>query len=288
MTLHSFPPRKQAIKQRSGFTLIELLVVISIITLLISILLPALAKARAAARLTQCQANLRQVGIGAWGYATQNKGAAPIYANPSQTMTPTIHGYYQSNPVFMQFARDYLAVPDPTYVVVKGVLQCPERSLAGLPVVYYPSYMGGQAVAGKYAIYTPPAVTSVNLRTTSNMSLRNGAIDFYRTDQGNYSFGIPMNFNANVALSAYPVMFDVAIQNGFAALASIPASSYWNHGDQNASRMNVLFADGSVATQTSSDNFFGDGYGFNNRGNSGTWFSLYYPLLRLSPYTENQ
>jgi len=60
-----------------GFTLIELLVVISIIALLISILLPALARARDAAKNTQCLANQRSL-VGAQHAYQIDNGRLPM------------------------------------------------------------------------------------------------------------------------------------------------------------------------------------------------------------------
>jgi prepilin-type N-terminal cleavage/methylation domain-containing protein len=56
--------------RRRGFTLLELLIVIHVIALLAIIAIPATGLVIRAARANQCAANLRQIGVGLWSYAT--------------------------------------------------------------------------------------------------------------------------------------------------------------------------------------------------------------------------
>ncbi len=79
--------RHHTVIRRTGFTLIELLVSVSIVALLAAILLPAIQQARAIARRTVCQSNLRQWALAVRMYADAHHGMLPYRGQGVQPTT---------------------------------------------------------------------------------------------------------------------------------------------------------------------------------------------------------
>ena len=112
-------------RSSAAFTLIELLVVIAIIAILAAILFPVFAQARAKARQTACQSNIRQMGLAVTMYQQDWDEDFPTAA----TLLPDFS--------FLNW-HDFV---DP-YVKNKQIWSCPSATIplkdsAGKPVCHY-------------------------------------------------------------------------------------------------------------------------------------------------------
>jgi prepilin-type N-terminal cleavage/methylation domain-containing protein len=78
---------------RCGFTLVELLVVIAIIGTLVGLLLPAVQAAREASRLSSCQNNVKQTGLGLQNFHDAKRAFPPgtvnQFTNPHPSLAPS-------------------------------------------------------------------------------------------------------------------------------------------------------------------------------------------------------
>lgn len=126
MRPHHIPSRSS----RSGFTLIELLVVIAIIAVLMALLLPAVQMAREAARRTQCQNHLKQIGLATHNFHdVYNVIPAARLDTNTATWAVVLLPYFEAKAAYdsWDLTKDYYVQSDAARLHQVPVLLCPTR-----------------------------------------------------------------------------------------------------------------------------------------------------------------
>ncbi|MCR9116876.1 MAG: DUF1559 domain-containing protein [bacterium] len=143
--------KRSGSQNSNGFTLVELLVVIAIIGVLIALLLPAVQAAREAARRTQCNNNLKQLGLGVQNYHDINRhmpyggSDGPTNTCCSATVRTGWSWAYQLLPFIEQQNIHDLASDADVYASAVNGYYCPSRRI---PQVYSGRARSDYAVNG--------------------------------------------------------------------------------------------------------------------------------------------
>lgn len=198
---------------RRGFTLVELLVVIAIIGILVALLLPAIQAARESARRTQCNNNLKQLGIAVHNYEGAYK-AFPCgsYACCYGTWLLVLLPYVEQKELYEQYERPagMVTPPDIRYGSSQNLpvtrtqipaYVCPSDSLAA-SASYYSNITSHNYVAN-FGNTTRWQTSPYGTDSAGNPNAFNGAPFRYvaaTTMPQNYRFGDILDGLSNTAL----------------------------------------------------------------------------------------
>jgi prepilin-type N-terminal cleavage/methylation domain-containing protein len=172
------------IVSRTAFTLIELLVVIAIIAILMALLVPAVQKVREAAARTQCQNNLKQIGIAFASHHGEFKAfpSGGTYFGSDRTMNGNTPANYKTQ----AWGWAYQILP----YIEKGSVWS-QASSTSVVQTAIPTYICPALRGPTYINYTQS--TPTGLRATMDYVGNGGSIGTWGTSASWGSFGNPPN-----------------------------------------------------------------------------------------------
>ena len=241
---------KRTVKPSSAFTLIELLVVIAIIAILAALLLPALAKAKKAARRSQCVQNLKQVGLAFKVWEGDHGDKYPMAVSTASwgSQETIACAAYSWGGGIVQYPAGYNVAN--VFCVMSNELSTPK-------VVYCPSDLSKTALPLDNATMTGPVATAAltwDVFTNVNLSyfVEGDASDKYPKMllTGDRNIGTPGASASTPATSMnmFGRAYTPKTGSGLVAGQVKTLPWEWTDADLHQDAGNIGLADGSVQT----------------------------------------